>query len=274
LNRSPASLKDLFMELEDLLTVENISQSNGFLQGIDPCIRLLTLSSLIVSSLFASSPVQLLLLYAPIPFLANASKAPLGMFFKRNLLIPLPAVLTGVPAIFMTEGNLLWATHLGTMYISVTAEGLHRFILFSSRIWVTYGCLSLLVLVSGIDGVLSTLTTLKAPPIIVQLFALTYRYIHLSIHECVKVLIAIDARTTRHGRRLSVDGLRNLAGVISVLLLRSIDRSERVYLAMKARGFSLDATAYVPIKVNVRDLFLFLLLSVYSTLIIFLGASL
>ncbi len=268
LNRFSASLKDLFMGLDDLLIVENISQMDGFLQGIDPCVRLLTLSFLIVTSLFASSPIQFLMLYAPIPFLALTSKASLGGFFKRNLLVPLPAVMTGVPAIFMTGGDPIWTTHLGTMLISVTIEGLQRFIIFSSRIWVTYGCLSLFVLVSGIDGVLSTLTTLKVPPILVQLFALTYRYIYLSIHECVRVIIAIEARTTQHTRRLSLNNLRSLTGVISVLLLRSIDRSERVYLAMKARGFSLNNTAYTPINIQIYDLFFFLLSAIYSTLII------
>jgi len=273
LSRIPTSLKDLFSGLETLLEVEDISQSSGFLQGIEPCTRLLALSSIIVSSLFASSFVQLSILYAPIPLLVVFSKAPLGGFIKRNLFVPLPAIALGVPAFFMTGGNMLWSAQLGPIFVSATIEGFQRLIIFAARLWVCYGCLSLLTLVSGIDGLLSTLTALKAPPLLVQLFSLTYRYIYLSVHECVRVLFAREARTIRQRRRLNFDSLRSLAGIASLLLLRSYDRGERVYLAMKARGFSLEATVDAPLRIRPRDLLFFLAVTVYSVLVVALVAS-
>ncbi len=269
---APSSLRDLFIAIEDLLTVENISQTSGFLQGINSSIRLLAFFIIIFSSLFVSSPIQLMLLYAPVPFLAIASNVPLEGFIKRNLLIPLPAVIAGVPAVFMMEGNTLLETHLGSLTVSVSEEALIRLVLFSLRIWVSYGCLSLLVQVSGIDGVLATLTTMRVPPLLVTLISLTYRYIHLSVHECVKVLLAIEARTIRHSRRITLSSLRNLADVISILFLRSINRGERVYLAMKARGFSLNTNIQTSFKIRGSDLFFLLLSVIYSAMIIS-GAS-
>jgi cobalt/nickel transport system permease protein len=82
--------------------------------------------------------------------------------------------------------------------------------------------------------------TLKVPTLIIQLFSLTYRYFFVSIEEAQSVLLAKEARTYVHKRSMNLQSLKDLGGIIASLFIRTYERSERVYLAMKARGFQID----------------------------------
>ena len=87
---------------------------------------------------------------------------------------------------------------------------------------------------------LQLLSAIKVPNIIVQLFSLTYRYFFVSIHEVQSVLIAKEARTYVHKRTINMQALKDLGSVVATLFIRTYERSERVYLAMKARGLEIE----------------------------------
>jgi energy-coupling factor transporter transmembrane protein EcfT len=53
-------------------------------------------------------------------------------------------------------------------------------------------------------------------------------------------LIAKEARTYINKRTLNLQSLKDLATILSSLFIRTYERSERVYLAMKARGFEIS----------------------------------
>jgi cobalt/nickel transport system permease protein len=97
-----------------------------------------------------------------------------------------------------------------------------------------------MILSTGFDKVLKLLAALKVPAVVVQLFSLTYRYFFVSIHETQSVLIAKEARTYIHKRTINMQALRDLGTIIATLFIRTYERSERVYLAMKARGFEIN----------------------------------
>lgn len=76
---------------------------------------------------------------------------------------------------------------------------------------------------------------LHVPAGLVQIFHLAYRYVFVIHSESRAVQTAMRARGFRarlDGRSLSV-----LGNAIGMLLIRSTERAERVYLAMQARGF-------------------------------------
>jgi cobalt/nickel transport system permease protein len=54
------------------------------------------------------------------------------------------------------------------------------------------------------------------------------------------VLIAKEARTFIHKKTVNMQSLRDLGNIIATLFIRTYERSERVYLAMKARGFDIN----------------------------------
>lgn len=77
---------------------------------------------------------------------------------------------------------------------------------------------------------------LMVPDKIVHLLVFTYRYIH-TIHEEYKHLInAIKIRGFRP--KTNVHTYRTYASLAGILILRSLDRAERVRAAMLCRGFN------------------------------------
>jgi cobalt/nickel transport system permease protein len=133
-------------------------------------------------------------------------------------------------------------------------EGLLRAAVFTVRVWFCVASLILLVLSTGFEKTIKLLATIRVPTLIIQLFSLTYRYFFVSIEEAQSVLIAKEARTYVPKRNLNFQSLKDLGAIIASLFIRTYERSERVYLAMKARGFQIEAeTKETMPKLRVRD---------------------
>lgn len=119
--------------------------------------------------------------------------------------------------------------------------------LFDPRGWLTFASIMIkcalsvmvcLILISttGLDKIAQALRTLKVPGIFVMQLILTFRYISVLIEELARMLRAYALRAPlQKGVRLKDSG--SFAGQ---LLLRTFDRAQRVYDAMKLRGFSGD----------------------------------
>ena len=139
--------------------------------------------------------------------------------------------------------------------LGITIEGITKFAVFTVRVWFCVASLILLILSTGFDKTLKMLATLKVPTIMIQLFSLTYRYFFVSIEEAQSVLIAKEARTYVHKRSLNLQSLKDLGAIIASLFIRTYERSERVYLAMKARGFQIEYdNKHTMPKLRVRDI--------------------
>jgi cobalt/nickel transport system permease protein len=66
------------------------------------------------------------------------------------------------------------------------------------------------------------------------MFELTYRYIGVLLNEAYSMSIAYSLRSPN---RKGIE-MRDMGSFTGQLLLRSIDRAERVYNAMKCRGYA------------------------------------
>jgi cobalt/nickel transport system permease protein len=237
----PKSLRDLVESAESLVYVEDLSGKRGLLQAIDPLAKLVVIVFMIVASLFVSS-LSCLVLICAIPFiLALASKIPLRHFVSRTVFIPAFAAVISLPVLFLTSGHSVFAANLGPLALVVTSEGLVRFLVFSVRVWFCVASLTLLILSTGFEKILKLLSSLKVPPVIVQMFSLTYRYFFVSVHEAQSFLIAKEARTYVNRRTINYQALKDLGSILAALFIRTYERSERVYMAMKSRGFEIES---------------------------------
>lgn len=239
----PTSLKDLAASAETLVYVEDLSDKKGMLQAINPLVKLAVTVFMIVVSLFVSGlPHLVLLCIIPVVF-ALASKIPLRSLMVRAFFIPLFATVISLPTLFITSGSPVFSANLGLFTLSITLEGLERFLMFSIRVWFCVASLTLFTLSTGFDSILKLLASIRVPTIMIQLFSLTYRYFFVSIHELQKALLAKEARTYVNKRTLNLESLRRSGALLATLFIRTYERSERVYLAMKSRGFGIDYAA-------------------------------
>lgn len=237
----PQSLRDLIEGAEALVELEDLSAKRGLMQAINPLAKLFAVATMIVISLFIYSPTYLVAICAVPLFLALLSKIPLKQFLSRSAIIPMFTAVIALPVLFLTSGQPIIATNVGGLSLVMTMEGVSRFLVFTLRVWFCVSSLSLLVLSTGFDRMLKVLSSLRVPSIIVQLFALTYRYFFVSVHEAQSVLIAKEARTYVNKKTINLQALRDFGGILASLFIRTYERSERVYWAMKARGFEVES---------------------------------
>jgi cobalt/nickel transport system permease protein len=170
--------------------------------------------------------------------------------------IPAFAALISLPVLFITPGHPIFATNIGILNLAVTSEGLVRFLVFSVRVWFCVASLSLLILSTGFDKMLKLLSSMKVPPVVVQMVSLTYRYFFVSVHEAQSFLIAKEARTYMNRRTINYQALKDLGSILAALFIRTYERSERVYLAMKSRGFTIENNNKLKIPAfRLRDVF-------------------
>ena len=105
-----------------------------------------------------------------------------------------------------------------------------------------------LVAVAGFPALCAALARLGVPrPLVVQLMFL-HRYLVVVGEEAARMTAARAQRSG--GSRLSMRGYATLAGQ---LLLKSLDRAERIHRAMRARGFDGSYPLRTPGRLRARD---------------------
>ena len=109
------------------------------------------------------------------------------------------------------------------------------------------------------------LSRLGAPEIIGQMVLLSYRYLHVFRHEARRMASGMRVRGFRRRTNLAV--LRAVGNFIGMLFVRSFERTERVFDAMRARGYRGRFPEPVELRLRTRDL-------VVSSFWLALGAAL
>ncbi len=248
----PSAIKDLVRGLEEILEAD---AAGGSRRSLSPLALVIVASLIVLSALFANSLLQLVALGMLSTLLAASLGIRLKRYFTKPIVLSLFVFLISFPAAFLTGGAPLFTISMGSLTASASFEGAYRVALFVMRVWVCVATLTTLTSILGIDGILNVLAQMRAPGILIEVISLTYRYLFISIHETQKMLLARDARRFQNKKYINAQDLRDLGKVLAALFIRTYERSERVYLAMKARGFALGRAR--PLKkhsINSNDL--------------------
>lgn len=102
------------------------------------------------------------------------------------------------------------------------------------RFFLTVSAALVLISTSGFDAVCLALERLRLPRVFTVQLMLLYRYIFVLLEEASRMW---RAWTLRSGLRRKMP-FRVFRGVAGQLLLRSVDRAQRIHLAMVSRGFT------------------------------------
>lgn len=93
---------------------------------------------------------------------------------------------------------------------------------------------------------------LGAPDMIGQMVLLSHRYVHVFRHEARRMASGMQVRGFR--RRTNLITLRAVANFLGMLFVRSFDRTERVFDAMRARGYTGRFPQPAELKLRAMDL--------------------
>jgi cobalt/nickel transport system permease protein len=159
----------------------------------------------------------------------------------RRTFLALPFVLVAVPSIFSRPGDPVFQIPVGPFDLTATDQGLVFFLSVLLKSWVSVTAAVLLTATTPFTHVMEALRALRVPLVLVAIISFMYRYIFVLVDEVQRLLRARSARSA------SVIGVRPggairwrakvAGGMAGSLFVRTYDRSERIYMAMVARGF-------------------------------------
>jgi len=173
---------------------------------------------------------------------ANAlSNLGVAFTFKRSF-VALPFALVAITVLFSIPGNPIATFHFLMWDMTITDAGLLRFESILVRSWLSVQMAILLVATARFPDIVHALEHLRVPSILTTIIAFLYRYLFVLADEVFRLLRAREARSAAAPGSRSGGSVMWRAGVAGnmagQLFLRSYERSDRVYNAMLARGYT------------------------------------
>lgn len=211
---------------------------------LDARIKLvLAITFIIVTTLtpVGAWPIYILL-FAFMLSVEMASELGVGYVLKRAVLAA-PFILAAVPLLFTVDGTPIFSVAIGPWTVSMTWEGLERFVSIAIRSWLAVQMAIVLAATTTFPDLLMAMRALKVPRILVAVFGLMWRYLFVMVDEVGRLLRARAARSGHSSDPTLKTGgsLRWRAhvagGMAGNLFIRSIERGDHIYAAMIARGY-------------------------------------
>jgi len=216
--------------VQELYALEKLSGGNSCVHRLSPSVKLLTTAVFIVTVVsFDRYALARLTPYVFYPALLMAlSETPYSALLKR-FLIALPFCLfAGISNIIFDAAP---AFALGAVTVS------RGVVSFFSILFKTYLCVMAVLLLAAVTPfaqITGSMRRFRLPQIFIVMFEMTYRYIGVLVTEAYSMFTAYSLRSA-NGKGIAI---KDMGGFTGQLLLRGFDRADRVYSAMKCRGYS------------------------------------
>ncbi|MDR2615536.1 MAG: cobalt ECF transporter T component CbiQ [Oscillospiraceae bacterium] len=171
------------------------------------------------------------------------SETPRSMLLRRFLAALPFCLFAGVTNIIFDRAP---AFHIGSMAVSY---GVLSFAALLLRAYLCVTAVLILIATTPFSEISAQLRRMRVPAMLVLIFEMTYRYIGVLLGEAGSMYTAYSLRSA------SKNGLemRHMGSFVGQLLIRSFDRAERVYAAMKCRGYELRETPPAARGFRARD---------------------
>jgi cobalt/nickel transport system permease protein len=214
--------------------------ADSFIHHLDPRAKLLAALAFIFSVLFIPQADWLLFgayacLLVAVTLISTLSPR---LILGRSLLA-LPFVLAAVPVLFNRPGEAVFEVPLFGW--TATNDGIEALSSILLRSWLSVTAATILTATTEPDHILRSLRAFGVPRILVATISFMWRYVFVIGEEAQRLLRAREARSARPAGKTGGTWRwrAQVAGnMVGSLFLRSLARSERVYVAMLARGYN------------------------------------
>jgi len=216
----------------DLGRLDRLSYGETVMHRLDPRAKVIATGLFLVTVVsFPKYDVAGLVPFLLFPVLAAAlGDIPIGFILRKVLIVSPFAVFVGI-----------FNPLLDTRTVAVVAglpvsAGWLSFASILAKFALTVSAALLLVATTSFPGVCHALRRLGCPAIFVSQLLFLYRYLFVLAEEAMRIVRARNLRSFGgRGRGASV-----FARLVGILLIRTLDRAERIYRAMLSRGFAGD----------------------------------
>lgn len=231
------NLSNIASFIRSVLDSEETASRSGFLQNIDPRVRIAGILELVSAAAITKSAWLLGVVAVIIFFLLTASRIHLRELVKRVLPSFIFTFVLVIPVFFsfVTPGSEIFRIP-GLENIAVTEEGIKVALFFITRATAMISLVSLLLLTTRQTDFFRGLRRLPVPSLFVTALFMTFRHIFILLK------IAEDASLARKSRTIGGAKLREsqmwFASRITLILKKSMNMAEEVNMAMTSRGFT------------------------------------
>ena len=259
------TIDGVFKFFQEALITETFTKRDGLLQSLDPRVKLLSILAVVFAVSVTRDLRLLALVYLLSLLFAHLSRIGVGFFIKRVwLFVPFFAGVIVIPVIFnlFLPGDPLYhiadlppGASLGPWAlpdsIYITEQGVAAAVTFTLRVATAVSAVVLLFLTTPQQLIFKSLRSLRVPKVYVLTMAMAYRYIFLFMEMIRDLHIAKKSRTIKS---LSLrEEQRWVGGRIGYMLIKSLDMSEKVHMAMVSRGYSGDVRIMHDYHLRGRD---------------------
>jgi cobalt ECF transporter T component CbiQ len=228
------SIDGLLHAMERASAADTQATAAGWLQRIDPRVKLAGFGALIAAVALARRLDVLAVLLAAGAVLSVTSRLPVSTVVSGVWLTTLGfAGALALPALVLTPGRPVAEVPLAGW--TITAQGLRTAGYLVLRTAATTTFAFLLIFSTRWSHVLKALRAFRVPVVLVVVLGMTYRYILLLLDSAHDMFVARRSRSV--GRLAGADRRRLLTQSAGVLLTKSLQLSGEVFLAMQARGY-------------------------------------
>ena len=247
--------------LSEALVSEKVARRSGFLQSLDPRVRLVGVLALVIAVVACRKLQGVAALFLVATFISLLSSLDLLSLAKRVWIAVL--IFTGLialPAVFITPGAVLWTSP--ALGISISAPGVYSAAMLVLRVETAATLTATLVLCTPWIQILKALRSLSLPAEVVTMLTMTHRYLFLLMETAKQMFESRQSRAV--GALSGPDRRRMLGQTAGVLFSKSMELSQDVYLSMVSRGFHGDVYLLHEFRFASRD---------YAALLLFLATG-
>jgi len=212
-----------------ITALDELTHKSTWIHQLLPTVKLITTVIYLITVIsFGPNQISGLLPYFIYPvLLMSIGEIPVKQLLQR-LLIAMPfALFAGISNLIFSRNTMLV---LGT--ISITG-GMISFCSIIIKTLLTVTAVLILIATTGMNDLLYAMLQLRLPSILVLQIMMTFRYIGVLAEE---VSVMFHAYILRAPKEKGIK-LKDMGTFLGQLIIRSFDRAERIYQAMKCRGF-------------------------------------
>lgn len=235
--------------LLNLGRLDALARQDSPIHRLDPRAKLtVTLVFILCVVSFPNYTLSAMVPYVVFPAtLLVLGNLPAGYLLKQIALVSPFAILLGIFNPLLDREILL---HAGPIPFS---GGWISFFSILLRFFLTVGSVLVLIASTGFEAVCTAMQKLKIPRILSVQLLFLYRYLFVLTEEAARLIRARSLRS--FGGRVS--GAGPLGCLIGGLLVRTLDRAQRISQAMHCRGFEGQIRLYRDLRF-VRQDFVFI----------------
>lgn len=221
------------------------------LVSLDGRVKVLLVLTALGVNLASRGPAGPAVLVAASFLLAFVAGVTPAAFLKRMAVPTLLAAVALVTQIFWVRGGTdVLVLPLFSTDLVVRSEGVHRGLVLGGRILGGTGTLLFLSLTTPLPELMRAARLFRAPAVLVELGIIMYRYLFLLLEEGGRIR---NAQRARRGFATLRATLRSSSALGGMLVLRTYERAERSFAAMRCRGYTGSLPALAAERMSLRD---------------------